>query len=251
MAGWDDSDEEGGWESNLSEQLTQKTTVAADEEEEDMAIVEAARDEALQNAELKTKGKALEAKKAKEADRKYEEEATRKAMEMEADMDANMTVGERRLKERQREEEEAMDQTNDMFGGIGDGKRTVVDGKDTGVLVLKDLKDHLKHARKIGGEVKKHKKVHLTAAFLKELINECKDVLDDDSITEIIKACNVIKNDKLTAAKKTVKGAASKAKKKDKAAEAKAKKITNEMYGGTDEYDNVDAMAHAYEDDFF
>jgi len=116
---------------------------------------------------------------------------------------------------------------------------------------MKDLKDHLKHARKVGQCIRGHGKVHLCAAFLKEAIQECKDVLDDAAITEIIKTCNVIKNEKVAATKKKVKGQAQKSAKRDKAAEAKAKKLANELYGDSNQYDGYDEMGEQYEDDFF
>lgn len=64
-------------------------------------------------------------------------------------------------------------------------------------------------------------------------------MLDDDAITDIIKTCNVIKNEKVAAAKRKVKGQAQKAK-KDKVAEQKAKQIEKELYGDNDQYDAYD-----------
>lgn len=62
---------------------------------------------------------------------------------------------------------------------------------------------------------------------------------------------NVIKNEKVAAAKKKVKGQAQKAK-RDKAAEAKAKKLQEELYGDHDKYiDKYDDYGDQYEDDFF
>ena len=66
-----------------------------------------------------------------------------------------------------------------------------------------------------------HGKVHLTTIFLKEVIQQSKDTLDDDAITDIIKTCNVIKNEKVQKAKRKVKGQAQKSKKADKAAKEK------------------------------
>jgi len=86
---------------------------------------------------------------------------------------------------------------------------------------------------------------------LKECISESKDVLDDDAITDIIKTCNVIKNEKLQASKKKVKGQAQKSKKKDKAAEKKAKKMQVELYGNNEDFDNYDEYGAEYEDAFF
>ena len=72
---------------------------------------------------------------------------------------------------------------------------------------------------------------------MKEVLTESKDVLDDDAITDIIKTCNVIKNEKVAEAKRKVKGQAQKSKKKDKVAEAKAKKMAEELYGANDKFD--------------
>lgn len=91
----------------------------------------------------------------------------------------------------------------------------------------------------------------MATAFFKEAISESKDVLDDDAITEIIKICNVIKNEKVQAQKKKVKGQAQKSKKKDKAAEEKAKKMAIELYGDNDQFDDYDEYGAQYEDDFF
>ena len=75
--------------------------------------------------------------------------------------------------------------------------------------------------------------------------------MDDDAITDIIKICNVNKNEKLQAAKRKVKGQAQKSKKKDKVAEKKAKKMALEIYGDNDQCDDYDNFGADYEDDFF
>lgn len=77
-----------------------------------------------------------------------------------------------------------------------------------------------------------------------------KDLLDDDAITDIIKTCNVIKNEKVVASKRKVKGQAQKAK-KDKVAEKKAKKVQQEIYGDNNQYDEYDDIGADYEDAFF
>jgi translation initiation factor 3 subunit J len=91
----------------------------------------------------------------------------------------------------------------------------------------------------------------LAKAFLKESIDQLKDLLDDDAITEIIKACNVIKNEKVVASKRKVKGQAQKSKKTNKQEEKKAQKIQQELYGENDDFDEYDAIGADYEDDFF
>ena len=96
-----------------------------------------------------------------------------------------------------------------------------------------------------------HGKISLSTIFIKELIQQSKDVLDDDAITDIIKTCNVIKNEKVQAAKRKVKGQAQKSKKADKAAEAKARQIHDETFGDNDRYDDYDQMGAEFEDNFF
>jgi translation initiation factor 3 subunit J len=99
--------------------------------------------------------------------------------------------------------------------------------------------------------MKAHGKILLTAAFIKEVIQESKDVLDEDAITDIIKDLNVLKNEKVQAAKRKVKGQAQKSKKVDKAAEAKARQTHIETFGNNDQYDKYDELGADYEDDFF
>ena len=91
----------------------------------------------------------------------------------------------------------------------------------------------------------------MAASFLKEAITQCKDVLDDAAITDIIKTCNVIKNEKVQASKRKVKGQAQKSAKRDKNAEAKARALQVELYGDNDNYDTYDQYGESYEDDFF
>lgn len=90
----------------------------------------------------------------------------------------------------------------------------------------------------------------LSTIFIKELIQQSKDVLDDDAIADIIKTCNVIKNEKVQAAKRKVKGQAQKSKKVDKVAKAKAQKVQNEIFGDSNQYDEYDEMGADYEDKY-
>ena len=56
-----------------------------------------------------------------------------------------------------------------------------------------------------------------TKAFIDELIKQSKDTLDADALADIVKTCNVLKNEKVQAAKRKVKGQAQKAQaKRDK-----------------------------------
>merc|ERR1739844_643119 len=103
----------------------------------------------------------------------------------------------------------------------------------------------------VAQRLKSNGKVHLATSFFKECIQESKDILDDDAVAEIIKICNVIKNEKVQAAKRKVKGQAQKSKKKDKAAEKKAKQMAIELYGDNDQSDDYDNSGAQYEDDFF
>ena len=75
--------------------------------------------------------------------------------------------------------------------------------------------------------------------------------MDDDAVSDLIKTLNVIKNEKVAAAKRKVKGQAQKSQKKDKAAIAKAKKLQEELFGDNDQYDDYDEYGAQYEDDFF
>lgn len=84
---------------------------------------------------------------------------------------------------------------------------------------------------------------------MKESLDQLKDLLDDDAITDIIKTCNVIKNEKVQQSKRKVKGQAQKAK-KDKAAEKKAKQIEKELYGDSNYTDKYDDLVDQYEDDY-
>ena len=93
-------------------------------------------------------------------------------------------------------------------------------------------------------------KIHMASAFFINALQQSKDVLDDAAISEIIKTCNVIKNEKVQAAKRKVKGQAQKSKKADKAAAARAKKIQDEVFGDSNKYDAIDEMGAAYEDEY-
>ena len=95
-------------------------------------------------------------KAAEEAERE-ELELAKKAMALEAEMEANMTPEERRQLMREREEADAKAMTADLFGGVDDrassgaasgGAGSVVMSGDK--VVMKDLKDHLRHAKKVG-----------------------------------------------------------------------------------------------------
>lgn len=263
---WDDSGDE--WDADSEEDFaaklnlpssspSQKASTPVFDDEEDLAVVEKDAAQKAETSALRLKGNALAEKKRLEEERKEELLLAKKAMELELEREANMTPEERRLHERKKVEEGDAGFIDDLFGGVDEKPKGAVVMGAGGVaaaagdtVVMKDLKDHLKHARKVAQCIKAHGKIHLCSAFVKELLNESKPVLDDDAISDIIKVCNVIKNEKVQAAKKKVKGQAQKAK-KDKAAEAKAKKIVNETFGDSNKYDKYDAYGDQYEDDFF
>jgi translation initiation factor 3 subunit J len=226
------------------------------EDEEDLALIERERLEKQSHTELKKKGNALFEKKAAEKARLEEEEIAKKAMEYENEMEANMSPEELRALERQRVEEADHVLTSDLFGAtINDGGVGTTQSSGAAAsgdkVILKDMKDHLKYARKVAEALKSHGKIHLSAAFFKECLTQSDAVLDDDAVTELIKVLNVMKNEKIAAAKKKVKGQAQKSKKVDKAAVAVAKKLQIETFGDNDKYDDYDVIGEKYEDDFF
>mmetsp|Transcript_21736 Transcript_21736/g.51320 ORF Transcript_21736/g.51320 Transcript_21736/m.51320 type:complete len:270 (-) Transcript_21736:336-1145(-) len=265
---WDDgSDEE--WDID-DDALDAKLGIKKEEEtpkfddEEDMALVEKAAAEKAKQADLKKKGSALAAKKQAEKDRQEEEEMARKQMAYEEEMLAHMTPDERKIHERQREVASDMAMAGDFLSDAdntrGPGNAAASAGGGGGVahagdkVVLTDMKDHMKHARKVAEAMKAHGKIHLATIFLKEVIQQSTDVLDDNAIQEIIKTCNVIKNEKVQAAKRKVKGQAGKSKKQEKTEKMKAMKIHDDVFGDSNQYDQYDEMADNYAeeyDDFF
>lgn len=261
---WDDSDDD--WDkSDDDDELNRRlaglaTTGAAappafDDDEEDLTLKDKAADERANAKVNKAKGSALAKKKEADAAAKEELELAKKAMAMEAEMEANMTPEERRRLALEREEEDGMQLADALFGGpdktkgpAGDRGKAMMSGDK---VMMKDLKDHLRHAKKVGECIKGHGKVNLCSAFLNELVQQCKEVLDDEAVTEIIKACNIIKNEKVMQAKRKVKGQAQKSKKENKTVKKKAMDINKEVFGDNDEYDEYDDIGGAYEDDFF
>jgi len=254
---WDDSDDDD-WDVD-DDALDAKLGITKKEEpannfddEEDLALTEKAEQERLNQISLKKKGSALAAKKQAEKDRADDLEIARKALELEAEMEANLTIDERKILERKRQEEQELEMMGDVFsGGVADGGvgRGVQKAGDK--VVMKDMKDHMKHARKVADCMKGHGKIHLASIFIKEVIQQSKDVLDDAAISDIIKSCNVIKNEKVQQSKRKVKGQAQKSKKQEKIEKAKAKKIQDEIFGDSNQYDEYDEYGEQYEDDFF
>lgn len=256
---WDDESDDD-WDvsdDDLDRRLQQQLGVNGGpnfDDEVDLAVKEKAAAEAFAQQENKKKGKALADKKAAEAARKEEEEIARRAVELEAEAESNMTAEERKLHERRRVEEADSALADDVFGGGGgvSAKGTATASPGAGeALVLKDLKDHLKHARKLSTIFRGHGKVHFTTSFFKECITQSSNVLDEDAISELIKQLNVLKNEKVQAAKRKVKGQAQKSKKQDKHAAAQARKIHDQTFGDNDKFDAYDEIGEDYEDAFF
>jgi len=127
------------------------------DDEEDLALKEKAEQDKIEAAALKKKGSALKAKKQAEKDRADDLEIARKALELEAELEANMTIDERKMMERKRQEAAEMEMMGDEFGGgisggVGDGIKGAQLAGDK--VVMKDMKDHMKHARKVAETMK-------------------------------------------------------------------------------------------------
>ena len=157
---WDDSDDDD-WDVD-DDALDAKLGLnkKADEpvnnfdDEEDLALKEKEEQERLDKIALKKKGSALAAKKQAEKDRADDLEIARKALELEAEMEANMTIEERRIMQRKKEEE-ADDAMGDAFGGGINGGTGRAGGQMAGdKVIMKDMKDHMKHARKVADAMK-------------------------------------------------------------------------------------------------
>lgn len=157
---WDDSDDD--WDADDDEldarlglnKLSTNDAPAFDDEE-DLAIKEKAASEKAKQSDLKKKGTALAAKKKAEQERLEEEELARKAMALEAEMEANMSAEELRALKRKQVEDADHELTDDLFGGIDSGpSRQAVAAAADDTVELNDLKDHLKHARKVAQAIK-------------------------------------------------------------------------------------------------
>lgn len=150
---WDDSDDEWDVDDdalNAKLGINKKPETAFDDEE-DLALKEKAALEKANQQELKKKGNALMEKKEAEKRRKEEEEIARKAAEMEADMEANMSIDERKALERKRVEEADNALTDDLFGAV---EKNIASQKTANAaagdkVVMKDMKDYMKHARRV------------------------------------------------------------------------------------------------------
>ena len=258
---WDEDGSDDDWDvsdDDLDARLGLKKVEQAlptFDDEKDLAIEEKAAADKARQQEMKKKGNALQQKKEAELARQEEEELARKAVELEAAMEANMTPDERRAYEQKRIEESDHALTNDLFGAVeaaaASSSATATASGATDAVVLHDLKDHLKHARKVATALRGHGKIHLAASFFKEALQQSSAVLDDDAVSDLIKTLNVMKNEKVQAAKRKVKGQAQKSKKVDKKVVAQARKVQVETFGDNDQYDGYDQIGEEFEDAFF
>ena len=179
----------------------------------------------------------------------------RKAVELEAEAEANLSPQELKELKQQQIEEADHALTNDLFGAVENqstaaAASTATAAAATDTLVLKDMKDHLKHARKVSECLCSHGKIHFATAFFEESLQQSSAALNEDAVAELIKTLNAMKNEKVQAAKHKVKGQAQKSKKQDKAAVKKARKLV-ETFGDNDNYDGCDKMGGQCEDAFF
>jgi Translation initiation factor eIF3 subunit len=265
---WDDGDDDDDWDVDDAQLELKLGKTAAGavvptfDDEEDLAVTEKALYEKTAHIELAKKGHALAEKKALERAQQLEAELALKAMALEAAAEESMTPEERRVRERQRVEEADHALTNDLFGAVEHVATATASATATTAAAtstasgtapppLRDMKDHLKFARTVATALSKHGQIHWTTAFYKEALSQSTSVLDEDSIGELIKMLNVMKNDKVAAQKRKVKGQAQKSKKVDKSAEIKARQIQVETFGDNDAYDKYDSIGEKYEDDFF
>jgi hypothetical protein len=153
---WDVDSDDAALEAKLGLNKLTAADVSNFDDEEDLALKDKAAEETRSKAVLKTKGKALAEKKAAEAERAEEEELARRVMQLEMEHEAKLTAEERKLLERKRIEEADASIANDLFGGVDDRKGNrmlpLTGAADTVIMV--DLKDHLKYAKKIGTCIK-------------------------------------------------------------------------------------------------
>lgn len=150
---WDDSDDE--WDVD-DDALDAKLGLAkpADnnfDDEEDLALKEKAVADTEAKDTLKKKGSAFAAKRKEDEDRKLEIEIARKELEYQAELEAKMSPDELRKLERRRVEEADHALTDDLFGAVD---KMSIGGKEADQqagdkVVMKDMKDHMKHARKV------------------------------------------------------------------------------------------------------
>lgn len=158
---WDDSEDE--WDVEDDDELDARlglkalstNNVPVFDDDEDLTIKQKSAAKKEQHSELKKKGNALAARKRAEQERLEEEELTRKAMELEAKLEANLSPEEWRALKQKQVEEADHELTDDLFGGVDAGPKGPAVAAAAGDAVkLADLKDHLKHARQVSQCIK-------------------------------------------------------------------------------------------------
>jgi translation initiation factor 3 subunit J len=124
------------------------------DDEEDLALKEKAARETAENAELKKKGSALAAKKRAEEEQKEQEEIARRILEEEGVMMSKLSLDEQKEYQRKREMENDVGLLDDSPGGghVTPGGGAMQQAGDK--VALNDMKDHLKHARKVAEAMK-------------------------------------------------------------------------------------------------
>jgi translation initiation factor 3 subunit J len=161
---WDDSDDDWEKDDDELDARLKKVGIGGSagaaappvfDDEEDLALKEKEVKEKQVHQELKKKGNALLERKMAEQERLIEIEVARKAMELEAELEATLSPDElRKLKQQQIEEADHV-LTDDLFGGVDNqNKAGAAAAAGSDKLVLKDLKDHLKHAKTVGAVIK-------------------------------------------------------------------------------------------------
>jgi translation initiation factor 3 subunit J len=156
---WDDEDDWDVDDDALDAKLGIKKDSGGDgpannfDDEEDLALQEKAAQDRADNVELKKKGSALAAKKKAEEELKEKEEIARRILEEESAMMSKLSVDEQKEYQRKREMENDIGLLDDSYDGRNSS--TAVAGQLAGdAVALKDMKDHLKHARKVAEAMK-------------------------------------------------------------------------------------------------
>jgi translation initiation factor 3 subunit J len=127
-------------------------------------------------------------------------------IQVKAGVEQNLSVGRLGELKQNRNEQAGRATANDLVGSVQGqaGKGQVGAGviSSDNELVLKNLKDHLTHAKKVGVAIRSTGNSLFAHAFLKEVLCECKAVLDDRAVSGIIKTCIAIKNENAQSARR-------------------------------------------------
>jgi translation initiation factor 3 subunit J len=117
-------------------------------------LKEKAAQEKVDNVELKKKGSALAAKKKAEEEQKEKEEFARRILEEESAMMSKLSLDEQKEYLRKREMENDIGLLDDSYGGGRDSSAVGAAQHAGDTVALNDMKDHLKHARKVAEAMK-------------------------------------------------------------------------------------------------